>query len=308
MSKFVILEIGDIDNKQCYPVALRIGDSINSSIIESRGYLPPVTDFLKSYNNLQQSRSQCGFGSTRALQHINKGQITKTSVRKLATEVKENINTWLNSGDSLFRPVRDKLLQVLSAERASVRLMIQTDDVELWGWPWHLWDILDKDKIEPIFSRLTNSVSNNLRINPKDKVRILVILGENTDINVQADLEILKGVIQYNAEIEELTAIRSSQLNEQLWERNWDILFFAGHSSSKPTFSQGTLFLNEDENIPIEDLKRSLENAIKHGLKLAIFNSCDGMGLVRELASLQIPAVIAMRERVPDEVAQKFLE
>ncbi|TAG63156.1 MAG: CHASE2 domain-containing protein [Oscillatoriales cyanobacterium] len=32
------------------------------------------------------------------------------------------------------------------------------------------------------------------------------------------------------------------------------------------------------------------------------------MGLVNELASLQIPAVIAMRERVPDEVAQKFLE
>jgi hypothetical protein len=43
-------------------------------------------------------------------------------------------------------------------------------------------------------------------------------------------------------------------------------------------------------------------------LKLAIFNSCDGLGLANELADLQIPQAIVMREPVPDRVAQKFLQ
>lgn len=335
MSKFVILEIINANSEQRYPVNLRIGDRINSTIIQSRGYFPRVTEFLEAYNNLQKSRIKYGFGlsrtleeleeleklealeeleelepNTRALEHIvNKGRITKISVQESANSVKLAVNNWLNDGDSLFRPIRDKLLQVLSAESGNVRLMIQTDDVYLWGFPWHLWDKLDEFKIEPIFSRLTNTKFDYQPINSKTKVRILVILGDSTKIDVEADLVLLKESIAYdNAEIETLVATSSSKLNDQLWDRNWDIIFFAGHSSSNPDYSQGKLAISETETITIADLKYGLANAIKHGLKLVIFNSCDGMGLVNELASLQIPAVIAMRERVPDQVAQKFLE
>ncbi|MHC5597349.1 MAG: CHASE2 domain-containing protein, partial [Nostoc sp.] len=48
--------------------------------------------------------------------------------------------------------------------------------------------------------------------------------------------------------------------------------------------------------------------AIENGLQLAIFNSCDGLGLARELADLQIPQIIVMREPVPDQVAKEFLK
>ena len=43
-------------------------------------------------------------------------------------------------------------------------------------------------------------------------------------------------------------------------------------------------------------------------MKLAIFNSCDGLGLARNLADLRIPYTIVMREPIPDIVAQHFLE
>ncbi len=43
-------------------------------------------------------------------------------------------------------------------------------------------------------------------------------------------------------------------------------------------------------------------------MQLAIFNSCDGLGLARSLADLQIPQTIVMRESVPDLVAQTFLK
>lgn len=44
------------------------------------------------------------------------------------------------------------------------------------------------------------------------------------------------------------------------------------------------------------------------GLHLAIFNSCDGLGLAVQLQETQIPQVIVMREPVPDLVAQSFLK
>jgi hypothetical protein len=51
-----------------------------------------------------------------------------------------------------------------------------------------------------------------------------------------------------------------------------------------------------------------LKRAIAQGLKLAIFNSCDGLGLADYLADLQIPQTIVMREPVPDRVAHEFLK
>ena len=311
MSKLVILEISNADSEQRYPVTLRIGDSIHSINSQISGYLPPAKDLRETYHNLQKARDSRGLGSYRKFEQMKKGKITKISVKKSADCVKNSVNDWLSSKDECFYSVQEQLLEVLISERGNVRLMIQTDDVELWRLPWHLWNKFERFKIEPAFSRLvlTNTTSNFKKKYSKNKIKILVILGDCTDIDVQGDLVLLKESIAHNdAEIETLVATSSSKLNNQLWEQNWDILFFAGHNSTEDGSRQGQLALTETESIAIEQLKYGLENAIKHGLKLAIFNSCDGMGLVNELASLQIPAVIAMRERVPDEVAQKFLE
>jgi CHASE2 domain-containing sensor protein len=51
-----------------------------------------------------------------------------------------------------------------------------------------------------------------------------------------------------------------------------------------------------------------LRRAIDRGLQLAIFNSCDGLGLAYELEQLHIPQSIVMREPVPDRVALAFLK
>ena len=60
--------------------------------------------------------------------------------------------------------------------------------------------------------------------------------------------------------------------------------------------------------LTIKELKYALTKAIERGLQLAIFNSCDGLGLARELADLHIPQMIVMKEPVPDKVAQEFLK
>ncbi|MEZ2250312.1 CHASE2 domain-containing protein [Microcoleus sp.] len=312
MTKLVILEIRDADNEQRYPVTLRICDSINYQNFQSTvsGKFPPAKDLIESYDNLKRNRMDRGFGSYRKLEKLKKAQVTNVSVKELADAVEISVNNWLNFPDSDFQDVRDLLLKVLSAHKNDVRVIIETDNISLWSFPWHLWNKFQEFEVEPSFCLLTTNINSDLgQINYKDKIRILVILGENSDINIAVDLQLLEESIDHNnAEIKTLTATNSSKLDDELWKQNWDILFFAGHSYSENDYSQGKLALSETESIAIKDLKYGLENAIKHGLKLAIFNSCDGMGLVKELASLEIPAIIAMRERVPDEVAQKFLE
>jgi ABC-type phosphate transport system substrate-binding protein len=66
--------------------------------------------------------------------------------------------------------------------------------------------------------------------------------------------------------------------------------------------------VNDRESISVEDLKNALEEAISKGLQLAIFNSCDGLGLAYQLIALNLPQCIVMREPVPDEVAIEFIK
>lgn len=90
--------------------------------------------------------------------------------------------------------------------------------------------------------------------------------------------------------------------------RNWQSTYHA--------FSQRLVMLSspleeEDEepefnSLTIEQLEEALKTAIARGLKLAIFNSCDGLGLANALEKLHIPQVIVMREPVPNLVAQQF--
>jgi hypothetical protein len=96
-------------------------------------------------------------------------------------------------------------------------------------------------------------------------------------------------------------------LTDKLWERDWEIIFFAGHSGSDSSLNTGYLKINATERLTISELKYALERSIANGLKLVIINSCDGLGLAAELIAIQLPQAIVMREPIPDFVAQKFL-
>jgi CHASE2 domain-containing sensor protein len=96
------------------------------------------------------------------------------------------------------------------------------------------------------------------------------------------------------------------EVNDQLWNNAWDIIFFAGHSETEG--EQGKIYINPTDSLTVEQLWFALRNAVSQGLKLAIFNSCDGLGLTQKLDDLKIPQMIVMRELVPDQVAQEFLK
>ena len=176
---------------------------------------------------------------------------------------------------------------------------------QLQRLPWHRCWLFERYRKAEIALSNPNYEPKPKGQSSSSKVRILAILGDSTGIDTEKDRNSLQKLP--NAEVTFLEEPQSQQLNDHLWEQSWDILFFAGHSSS-PADASGRIYFNSSESLTVAELRDGLQTAIEQGLQLAIFNSCDGLGLAQDLAELSLPQVIVMREPVPDQVAQKFLQ
>ncbi|NET62334.1 MAG: CHAT domain-containing protein [Symploca sp. SIO2E6] len=106
-----------------------------------------------------------------------------------------------------------------------------------------------------------------------------------------------------------MSSLEQKIYDDELREgRGWHIFFFAGHSESRKDGTIGSIVINnEDDCLTIDEFKQELSTAIEKGLQLAIFNSCDGLGLANQLAKLHLPSSIVMKEVISDEIACDFL-
>ncbi|MEA5574011.1 CHASE2 domain-containing protein, partial [Calothrix sp. UHCC 0171] len=236
----------------------------------------------------------------------DKIQVTNVSITEdcqaTARILRSHFNSWLQCES--FRSLREKLLEYLSLTD-EIRVILQTENSLIQRLPWHAWDLLERyDKAEIALASPSYERSERLRI-PNYQVKILAIVGNSQGIDTQADKSLLENLP--NADVTFLVEPQRQQLNDHLWENNWDILFFAGHSSSHNGES-GCIYLNQTDSLNMAELRYALRKAVENGLHLAILNSCDGLGLAQELTGLQIPEIIFMREPVPDKVASEFLK
>lgn len=304
MGKLVVLKFGEGSFEQGFPVTLQIGEEHQHATTEITGKLPSFPEMPLYYSHWQSSYRQIG---NRYRLHADKMQVTNVSMiqdcENTSHILRVRFNTWLRAEE--FRPLREKWLERLSSSE-EVRVILQTENRQLQLLPWHLWDLLERyPKAEialssPSYDRIHKPRTLNQLVN------ILAIVGNSQGIDTQADQALLQQCT--NAEVSFLVEPQRQQLTDHLWGKNWDILFFAGHSSSQGNGGSGRIYLNKTDSLSIAELKYALRKAIENGLQLAIFNSCDGLGLAQELADLQIPQMIVMREPVPDQVAKEFLK
>ncbi|AFZ55780.1 CHASE2 domain-containing protein [Anabaena cylindrica FACHB-243] len=228
--------------------------------------------------------------------------ISQAEFESICQEFQKTLNTWLNSLAflNIDRKLRTQLLPT-----DEIRCVITAECDQVLKLPWCLWHFFNDYPLAEIAlspPEYSRAIKNNSR-KTNGKVRILAILGDSHHIDVEKDQNLLQQLP--NAELKFLVEPNRCQLTEQLWASGWDILFFAGHSSSQ---GKGKMVLNPQETLTIDQLKYGLQKAIAQGLQLAIFNSCDGLGIAEDLADLHLPQVIVMREPVPDRVAQEFLK
>lgn len=305
MGKLVVLKL-DGDLELGVRVTLEIGEDGKRPSIETSGHLPPNLEIAKAIDEWRSTYCSLGNGRIKAKKIIYDGSITqrRDECQNKACELRSHLNHWLES-ESFWR-IREKWLKHLMPNE-EVRVLIRTASMQLEKLPWHLWDLVDRDYIKaevalslPESEQVTGLQTSTYR----HKIKILAILGDKAGINVDEDCELLKKLP--NAITTFLTQPQRDQINDQLWNQPWNILFFAGHSKSEG--ETGRIYINDQDSLTIADLKYALRNAVSNGLQLAIFNSCDGLGLARELQDLHIPQIIVMREPVPDLVAQAFLK
>jgi CHASE2 domain-containing sensor protein len=314
MPKLIVLNLGKGDLQQGFPtVTAQFWESEELTPMQFTGSLPAIPSLDKIYqrwqllyeslyNNLAWRRSTAHpeFEIDEEDEEIT--NISHVEFQDVSQNLKNQLNRWLSS-DS-FLSIERKLRTNLTP-KDEIRLILVTENSKTLKLPWSLWDFLsDYPKAEislspPEYARSLKRNTNRV----KKKFKILSILGNSSGINVNQDQQILKQLP--DSDITFLIEPKSQQLCDQLWTSEWDILFFAGHSSSQ---GKGCIQINSEESLTIDQLKYGLKKAISSGLKLAIFNSCDGLGLAQDLADLHIPQVIVMREPIPDKVAQEFLK
>jgi CHASE2 domain-containing sensor protein len=228
--------------------------------------------------------------------------------RRYARLVEEKMQAWLrNSIDRQWQDIREKLVRELVKPEEEIHVVIKSDPA-LWKLPWHRWDLLEAYPDIGVSISLSQKLDReevSTILTRRTRVRILAIFGDDTNIDLQPDRQAISDL--KDADIKFLDKPKASELIEQVRDKEgWDILFFAGHSETKE--QSGRIYINETEYLEINYFRNSLKEAISRGLKIAIFNSCEGVGLVEEIAMLGIPRVIFMQEKVPDRVAQFFLK
>lgn len=301
--KLVVLRVINGSFEQGFSIIAQIWSDGHRLPREFNGQLPPSLKIAKCYHNWQAMYN----AQTELIRIKHKEQITNFSKKDLTDfgkELKTSFNAWLDS--ELFLPIEKKLRQHLNSTD-EIRVILQTEDIFMRHIPWHLWTFFKDYRKAELALSLPESDRVAKSITTKDKMRILTILGNSEGINVSEDRRTLENLP--NAETVFLVEPTRQRFDELLWDnRGWDILCFSGHSHSDADGKNGYVYLNEKDKLSLEELENALKAAIELGLQLAIFNSCDGLGLATNLANLYIPQIIVMREPVPDLVAQEFLK
>ena len=306
MGKWVILELeGDFDVAG-FQASLEIRDDSDRQALKVKGFLPPAPEIAAHlHHHWQEVYRPLGSPSRiKGQKIIHKGSINQrlTDCHRSAQILCEQFRTWLNAES--FQLVDRRLREELNRNDA-IQFLIRTQDIALQKLPWHEWDFFER--YSNAEAALSTPEYELAQISPKQSdshpVRILAILGDSRGINVEADRRVLAQLPQ--AQVTFLVEPDRSQLNDRLWETQWDILFFAGHSETHQ--GQGLIYINQTDSLTVPELRFGLRKAIDQGLQLAIFNACDGLGLASALHQLHIPLMIVMREPVADQVAAAFL-
>jgi CHASE2 domain-containing sensor protein len=312
MERLLVINLGNGDLQTGLPsIIAQLWEDSTAQPMQMAGSLPSAPELARSIAQWQtlyyalyahlgwrrSARDSFEFDDVAEVSHISQAEF-----ESVCQQLQIGLNQWLNSDG--FGQIQRRIRTYLNPDDR-IRLTIAANDRSLFQLPWHLWQLLDDYPTAEIAlspPEYARSQSVPAQVKPV-QVSILAILGNSQGIDVESDRQILAQLP--HAQIHWLIEPSSEQLQAQIWEQKWDVLFFAGHSSSQ---GRGCMQINATETLTIERLKYGLKRAISNGLKLAIFNSCDGLGLAQDLADLRIPQTIVMRQPVPDRVAQEFLK
>lgn len=199
-----------------------------------------------------------------------------------------------------------------------IDLFVTCSSIELAKYPWETWELsaemssLVKFRITRTPARIRKASKAIVR-KKQSKARILAILGDDTGLNFQQELQALNSLKQIaefkllDWQPESSPAAVKQQICQALEDpMGWDVLFFVGHSN-ETAITGGELAIAPGVAISISEIESQLQTAQQLGLQFALFNSCNGLSIAYSLIDLGLSQVAVMREPIHNRVAQVFL-
>ena len=308
------------------PVTLSIYDE-KGRFEEKSSYLSVMPESLsEAFNQWRKNITPNSNGNDvrrMRVETIPEQNISKVSgavnFQEIANDFKHNLNQWLHISnwfdengdrDRKIPTTLEKYCQLTE----EVQIFVQTEDRKLRGLPWQEADIFTrffdahKDTELSISATDFERPDQNQTLLVESKIRILAIFGD-FKLGLEKEEELLLNLDKYGGSITTLLQPDLKKLEETLQDpKGWHILFFAGHSRSDRNGKIGWVKINDNDELAIGDLTEFIKKLINDKLQLAIFNSCDGLGLANQLTSLNLPYCIVMREEVESPFARRLLE
>lgn len=205
----------------------KIAQKSDISLSEHNELADAFRDFeflYEHFGDLSQRKIDSKKISERGIKIIETGvtNVSESNFFEVCKNIEIHLNQWL-------LPLEKEVSFYISDRQEEVRILIITDDDYTRRLPWNLWQLFDNySHIETAIS-LTQFEYKAESYTPKGKVRILSILGNSDDINLEPDRQTLAALP--NSHIEWLIEPTREEISEKLWhKKGWDILFFAGHS------------------------------------------------------------------------------
>ncbi|WP_108935750.1 ABC transporter substrate-binding protein [Microcystis sp. 0824] len=320
MSRVVILKIGEGNFATGFSVTLEIRDNHLLIAPFAEGKLVPNLDIADALQNYRRAyyhwvASQPSLGITVPHSMITHAAVgdPRDNLRQATQTLTDSLNEWLNS--SYLSSIQNHILFHIGT-KSEVRFFIQTTHFDLQQIPWECWNFLHQwcPDVEIALTIQRNPPIINLT----SPINILVILG-NIDIESEqtslclSSLQTALGnqdkvsmkILSPSSEV----PLSTKNIHNELIKNQWDIVVYLGHSQTSSDGHDGVFIIDNDTALsPAHNLRNSLEIAVKKGLKLVICNSCDGLGIGRQLANIGVPHIIVMKEPIAVRVALRFLE
>ena len=214
-----------------------------------------------------------------------------------------NLHQWYSSPG--FQTIRERLATTIDPD-VEIATIVRSRSKSLLKLPWNsIWQpILDRYPQSEVSVALIPTISETAPTAEQMEVSVLSILTSAQGIKLDRSKEYLEALPYTRAEF--IVAPSHSDFVSAIGKKSWSVIFFSSYISGY--LPNNRIYINHHDTIGITEFKYRLRMAVQQGLKLLILNCGEGLDLASELADLQIPNLIVLREAVQDQVAQEFVK
>uniref|UniRef100_UPI00286CFBCD WD40 repeat domain-containing protein n=1 Tax=Chamaesiphon sp. OTE_20_metabat_361 TaxID=2964689 RepID=UPI00286CFBCD len=204
-----------------------------------------------------------------------------------------------------FQTIRERLATTIDPD-VEIETIVRSRSKSLLKLPWNsIWQpILDRYPQSEVSVSLIPTISETAPTAEQMEVSVLSILTSAQGIKLDRSKEYLEALPYTKAEF--IVAPGHDDFVKALGKKPWSVIFFSSYISGY--LPNNRIYINHHDTIGITEFKYRLRMAVQQGLKLLVLNCGEGLDLAGELADLQIPNLIVMREAVQDQVAQEFVK